>query len=58
MPICFFFCALSSLVYFAYMGLLLGPLFGLWFSILACLLIMAGSVLEVLQVRKAPAKPP
>ena len=58
MPACFLLCAFASLVYFVYMGAWLGPLWGLWFSILACLLIMTGSVLEIRQARKGAAKPP
>lgn len=52
MPVCFFCCAVSALVYFAYIGgFVAPPLFGLWVSILACVLIAAGSLLEVLKVR-------
>lgn len=55
-PLCFLFGALSSLVYFIY-WVRAGPLFGLWFSMLACILIIVGSVLEVLRVREVVAAP-
>jgi len=57
MPVCFLFCAASSFVYFIYMGLWLRPLFGLFLSILACLLIAIGPVLEILQTRKVASPP-
>lgn len=56
MPLCFLFGALASLVYFIY-WVRAGPLFGLWFSMLACILIIVGSVLEVLRVREVVAAP-
>ena len=56
MPLCFLFGALASLVYFIY-WVRANPLFGLWFSMLACILIIVGSVLEVLRVREVVAAP-
>jgi len=57
-PTSIFFCALSSLVYFASFALSGSALYGLWLSMLACLVIMVGSVMEVLYVLRAAGKPP
>jgi len=55
-PACFFLCGVSSLVYFSFfVG---NALFGLWVSILACLLIVGGSGAEVIHVLRTPTAPP
>ena len=52
MPACGFCCAVSALVYFLCMGSCHEPRYGLWLSVLGCLLAATGCVLELLKVRK------
>ena len=58
MPACFFCCAVSALVCFLYVGSRYESRYGLWLSVLGCILIAMGSVAEYLRPAEAVSSPP